>query len=124
VLTPVAGTIGSIGAEAGSGAAARPTAAARSAPSAERPPQADSARAPAQPIDSAQLQDAVLRAGDAVRKLASNLLFSLDQETGKTVIKIVDSQTNEVIRQIPSEEVLAIARNLDRIEGLLLKQKA
>jgi flagellar protein FlaG len=66
----------------------------------------------------------VLRAGDAVRKLASNLLFSLDQETGKTVIKIVDSQTNEVIRQIPSEEVLAIARNLDRIEGLLLKQKA
>jgi flagellar protein FlaG len=48
----------------------------------------------------------------------------VDKDTGKTVIKIVDSQTNQVIRQIPSEELLAIARNLDRVEGLLLKQRA
>jgi flagellar protein FlaG len=124
VLTPVAGTTGSTGAEAGSSAAARPTAAVRVAPPAEPQPKTDSARAAAQAVDPAHLQEAVRRAADVVHKLASDLLFSLDQETGKTVIKIVDSRTNEVIRQIPSEEVLAISRNLDRIEGLLLKQKA
>ena len=125
MLTPVAGRNAPTGAEAGSDAAVRPAAAAtRSGPAVEPLPAARSERVAAPPPDSAQLQEAVRRAEDAVRKFASNLLFSLDKDTGKTVIKIVDSQTNEVIRQIPSEELLAISRNLDRVEGLLLKQQA
>jgi flagellar protein FlaG len=84
-------------------------------------PQTPAAAAPAP--DPVQLQEAVRRAESAVRQFAANLSFSLDRDTGKTVIKILDSQTNEVIRQIPSEELLAISRNLDRIEGLLLKQR-
>ena len=116
MLSPVSGRIGP--AEAGSGdAAARPAAAARAPATQQAPPERS---AP----DSAQLQEAISRAQDVVRQFASNLLFSLDKDTGKTIIKIVDSQTNEVIRQIPSEELLAISRNLDRIEGLLLSQQA
>jgi hypothetical protein len=37
---------------------------------------------------------------------------------------VVDGVTKEVIRQIPNEEVLAIARAMDRLQGLLLKGKA
>ncbi len=48
----------------------------------------------------------------------------MDDSTGKTVIKVVDSSTNELIRQIPSEEMLEIARALDRLQGLLIRQKA
>lgn len=73
-------------------------------------------------------REEVERIVEEVRKVvapvAQDLRFSLDQQTGKTVIRVVDSATNEVIRQIPSEEVLAIARALDKIEGLLLNHRA
>ena len=42
----------------------------------------------------------------------------------KTDSKHLYAYTNEVIRQIPSEEMLEIAKALDRLQGLLVKQKA
>lgn len=55
---------------------------------------------------------------------ANNLQFSIDEETGKTVIKVVDKQTGETIRQIPAEEIIALAKSLDKLQGMLLRQKA
>ncbi|MEK6576149.1 MAG: flagellar protein FlaG [Nitrospirota bacterium] len=49
--------------------------------------------------------------------------FSVDEETEKVVIKIVDSNTNEVIRQIPPEEVLNMIRHLDEFQGLLINKR-
>jgi len=68
----------------------------------------------------------------AVRKVATfmeqqavtDLSFSVDDETNIRVIKVVDRSTKEVIRQIPSEEMLQMAQALDKLQGLLLKQKA
>lgn len=55
----------------------------------------------------------------------SQLLFSIDQTTGSSIVKIMDRATQEVIRQIPSEEMLQIAKGLDRYkEGLLISSKA
>ena len=56
--------------------------------------------------------------------LARGLQFSVDVTTGKTIVKLVDKETNEVIRQMPSREMLAIARALDRVQGLLLRDQA
>jgi len=58
--------------------------------------------------------------------LANGLEFQIDQTTGKTVVMIRDKETNTVVRQIPSEEVLTIAHALDRMQGRggLVKQKA
>jgi len=70
------------------------------------------------------LDSALESAREKARLAQASLEFSVDDESGRTVVKVLDSQTNEVIRQIPSEEMLAIARNLDRIEGLLLRQTA
>lgn len=68
------------------------------------------------------------RALDDVRKavepVARNLLFSIDDDSGRTIVKVVDNATKEVIRQIPSEEILSIAKALDRLKGLLIKQEA
>lgn len=55
---------------------------------------------------------------------ANNLLFSIDEDNGKVVVKIVDSSTQDVIRQIPSEEALEISRSLDKLKGLLLQSQA
>lgn len=59
-----------------------------------------------------------------IQPVARDLLFSIDNDTGKTVVKVVDSVTDKVIRQIPSEELIAIAKALDKFQGLLLKQEA
>lgn len=72
-----------------------------------------------------QIGQAVQQMQRSLPSMARNLQFSLDEETGRTVVKVVDTDTNEVIRQIPSEEALAIAQTLDKEStGLLLKQKA
>lgn len=70
----------------------------------------------------------VAQALEQVRKtlapVAQNLQFSIDDDTGRTVVKVIDAQTKEVIRQIPSEELMAITRALSRLQGLLLDREA
>lgn len=71
-----------------------------------------------------QLDEAVKAVNDFVKSVNNSLQFSVDDDTGKTVVKVIDSVTKEVIKQFPSEEMLAIAKALDGIKGLLLQQKA
>ncbi|MBI3524226.1 MAG: flagellar protein FlaG [Betaproteobacteria bacterium] len=59
-----------------------------------------------------------------IQVTAPELQFTVDHDSGRTLIKVTDPATNEVIRQIPSEEVLQINKGLDRFQGLLLNQKA
>lgn len=53
-----------------------------------------------------------------------NLDFSIDEETGTFVVKVIDKDSGEVIRQLPTEEVLRIAEQLDEMRGLLFKGEA
>jgi flagellar protein FlaG len=80
--------------------------------------------APAQAPSMAELQQALSDVQEVIQPVARDLLFSIDKESGKTVVKIVDSSTDKVIRQFPSEELLAIAKALDKFQGLLLRQEA
>lgn len=75
-------------------------------------------------LPSSQLQQALKEVQSAIQPVAQDLLFSVDKDTGKTVVKIVDSATDKVIRQIPSEELIAISKALDKLQGLLVKQQA
>lgn len=69
----------------------------------------------------AQMTKAV---NDFVKPLNSALQFNIDDSTGQTVVKVIDTDTKEVIKQIPSEDMLALAKALDQIKGFLVKQKA
>ena len=71
-----------------------------------------------------QIKQAIEIANKALQAIASNLEFEQDSSTGKTVMRIVDTTTQQVIRQYPTEEMLAIAHGLDRMRGLLLEDKA
>lgn len=71
-----------------------------------------------------QLEEATKKANDSMQFLRSNLQFSVDKDTGMQVVKVINSQTNEVIRQIPSDEMLQIAKRLDELKGLLIHEKA
>lgn len=92
-----------------------------SRPIAVAPPKADGTPELSVP----QLQSAVEKFNGVMRQSKQNLEFSLDTETKKPIIKLVDSVTGELIRQIPSEEMLAIARSIDQFQqGMLLSHKA
>lgn len=86
-------------------------------------PQARSAEAVAAPPPE-QLQQAVRDIQRAVESMTRELNFSIDQESGKTVIRVVDTETQKLIRQIPSEEVMSISRALSRLTGFLLEEHA
>ncbi len=88
------------------------------------PAPAPQAQAPTQQPTAQQLQEAVKAMENAVQPKASALQFSVDKNSGSTVVKIVDSQTGNVIRQIPSEEVLQIAQSIEQFQGILGKIKA
>lgn len=71
-----------------------------------------------------QITQAINSINQAMSSMSSDIQFSLDEDSNRTIIKIVDQQTKEVLRQIPSAEALAIAKALDQAQGLLIKQKA
>lgn len=58
------------------------------------------------------LESAVKNINDYVQNLQRSLQFTVDEISGKDVVTVLDKETDEIIRQYPSEEVLEIARRL------------
>lgn len=54
----------------------------------------------------------------------AQLQFSIDGDTDLTIVKIIDKETTQVIRQFPSAEAVQIAKVLDKLQGLLIRDKA
>lgn len=71
-----------------------------------------------------QLKEAVANINKTLQNLSQDLEFSVDQDSNRTIVRVVDQKTKEVIRQIPSPEALEIAKALDTVSGLLIKQTA
>ena len=91
----------------------------------EQRPAPPPASAPVSVPTQAQVQQAAQMINKAIQSFSSNLEFSVDDAAvGKTVVKVVDRETGEMIRQIPSQEALDIARALDRLQGLLIRNQA
>ena len=90
---------------------------------------------------AAQLQLAIQNTNQAMQDSGKSLTFSVDQATRETVVKLTDTQTNQVIGQFPSKQMLEIAQAIglmqeqlqqasisrtpvQSVPGLLIKQKA
>ncbi|MDQ7055145.1 MAG: flagellar protein FlaG [Persephonella sp.] len=69
------------------------------------------------------IKQAVENLNKKLDMLNSQLKVEFDKDTGIKVIKIVDKDTKEVIRQIPPEVILKIAKYLDEVTGLLFSEK-
>lgn len=112
---------------AGAGQRAAPEAAQTTGTRASSDTQSAKDAAPA-PAGELPTREALLQAVEEVRAaiapVAQNLRFSIDDDTGRTIVKVVDAQTDEVIRQMPSEEVLAASKALDKLKGVLIQQTA
>ena len=77
----------------------------------------------ASPLEQ-RLEDVVKEVNEFIKPINNSLQFSIDDGTGTTVVKVIDAETDKVIKQIPSEEMLALAKAIGQLKGLLVKQQA
>lgn len=71
-----------------------------------------------------EVKSAVAEIEKFLKESRRNLEFSTDEESGKIVVKVIASDSGELIRQIPSEEALRIAHSLSDVKSVLFDAKA
>lgn len=74
--------------------------------------------------DKAAISGAVKKLNEYVAPALQTIEFSIDDDTDRIIVKVVDTETQQVLRQIPNEEVLAISKTLDKLRGLVVRQTA
>jgi len=92
-------------------------------PPVEVVPAAEAKDARLQPDDQ-ELEQALRGLNEKLRAWSTNLRFEVDDDTSKVVVQVVDSATGEVVRQIPSEEVLNMSKALGKLQDLAFRTSA
>lgn len=76
------------------------------------------------PVNKETLTAAVQKLQDFVAKSSADVAFSVDESSGTNIVQVIDRSSKEVLRQIPSKEAIAISQAIDRLQGLLVRDKA
>ena len=78
------------------------------------------------PASGAQdLDRTVQQLNELAQTVRREIRFTIDDGTGRTVINVLDAETDELVRQIPSEEVLALAAKLkEEAQSMLVDAQA
>lgn len=71
-----------------------------------------------------ELEEAVKRLADAIEQTPTATKITVDKELDRFIVQVTDKQTGEVVREIPGEAILKIARNIENLKGLLYDNKA
>ena len=71
-----------------------------------------------------QAEQAAARVKEVLRGTTSQLEFEIDPDLDKVVIKIRNGESGEIIRQIPAQELLDLAKHLEEPKGLLVSERA
>lgn len=74
-----------------------------------------------------KVEQAVRQLNDYLQSVQRNLQFSVDKDTKQVVVRVIDAESGEVVRQIPPESALELARNMAKMmpdQGLLFAQQA
>ena len=74
----------------------------------------------AKAVKDAEVEDAVSKLNEYLQKTQRNLDFHLDEDSGKTVIRVYDRSSDMLVRQIPNEVALELAKKLNSEEPALL----
>ena len=54
---------------------------------------------------------------------ATKISFHVDEETGRSVVRVVDKETGDVIRQVPPEELLTLVARMRQLSGLIFSKE-
>jgi flagellar protein FlaG len=75
-------------------------------------------------LNSDELKNAVEQLDKLARLVRHELQFSVDETSGRLVIKVIDMESNEVIRQVPPEEVLDLIARFEDFKSVLVSAEA
>ena len=73
--------------------------------------------------NAAEIREAVAEINKAVKKVPTSLDFSVDEASKRFIVSVTDTNTGEVIRQLPGDAVLRIAKQLESLKGVVFDQK-
>ncbi|SHN00324.1 flagellar protein FlaG [Pseudomonas asturiensis] len=97
-------------------------------PSVERVTATEESKGPDLKKDDPQEEAKVKAAAEDIQKffhsVKRNLEFSIDEGSGKVIVKVIASDSGEVIRQIPNAEILKLADSLSDANSLLFRARA
>ena len=82
----------------------------------------EAVKAKESPTSMDELKDAVGKLNASMQANSRSLEFSIDEDSKRTVVKLIDVNTKEVVRQYPTEEALRISKSLDSFTGKLIHQ--
>jgi flagellar protein FlaG len=86
--------------------------------------QADATEKASQKMTTEEVQTAVDKLNEFMHNGQRNLNFSIDKDTDDMVVKVMDTQTQEVIRQFPSEETIKLTKHIEGMLGLIFNDHA
>lgn len=75
-------------------------------------------------FNPAKLTQIATELSDMMSMMRKGLAFKVDEKSGQAVVTVLDKDTGDIIRQMPSEEALALAEKLSEVTGLLMKTEA
>ncbi|MEM6188113.1 flagellar protein FlaG [Shewanella scandinavica] len=75
-------------------------------------------------LNPSKLTQVATELSDMMSMMRKGLAFKVDENSGQAVVTVLDRDTGDVIRQMPSEEALALAEKLSEVTGLLMKTEA
>lgn len=80
-------------------------------------------------VSLAEAEQIVEQGNKILSDVQRNLQFKIDEATKQVVVSVVDKKSGEILRQIPSEEILALAKRLKeldvmQVQGIFLKERA
>ncbi|MFT5712532.1 MAG: flagellar protein FlaG [Glaciecola sp.] len=70
------------------------------------------------------LEEVVMQLSEVMSLMNKGLAFSVDEDSGSAIVKVMDINSGEIIRQIPSDEALELAQKLQDVKGLLMRTEA
>ena len=73
--------------------------------------------------NAAEIREAVAEINKAVKKVPTSLDFSVDEASKRFIVSVTDTNTGEVIRKLPGDAVLRIAKQLESLKGVVFDQK-
>ena len=71
-----------------------------------------------------ELTGAVNQLNGYLEEAHRGLRFTIDDDSGRTIVRVIDTETDEVIRQIPSEEMLVVIRHFSEMTGKIFDEVA
>jgi flagellar protein FlaG len=104
-----------------------PASAATSTPAAETDRKEQKTPAATAQPSAEELEQAVNKANSFLQSVQRGLQFRVDKDTNTTVVKVVDSESGEVVRQIPPERTLEMLKEMSEMQnklGSFLKESA